>query len=228
MHATVAVSRELKCALLEGLSRGDHDAVMEAASLRRVPAKNQITKQGFPANRLFLLVKGCARYYYTTPDGGKLLLRWIEPGEILGALALTAKPTQYLVSVETVKDSEVLVWDRDVLRSLAREIPRLLDNALLISAEYLEWALTAYTALTCNTARERLAKVLISYGRAIGEESREGLLIDVTNEELANSAHITKYTTCRLLSEWQKNFAVAKRRGKILLLAPERLLIATR
>ena len=225
MHATAATRHELKCALLEGLSKRDYEAVMSAASWRRVPAKSQLTKQGYPADRLFLLVKGCARYYYSTPDGGKLLLRWIDPGEILGGFAITAKPTTYLVSVEMAKDSELLVWERNVLRALAREIPRLLDNALLISAEYLEWALAAYTALSCNTARERLAKVLVGYGRAIGEESREGLLIDVTNEELANSAHITKYTTCRLLSEWQKNRAVAKRRGKILLLAPERLLL---
>jgi CRP-like cAMP-binding protein len=48
---------------------------------------------------------------------------------------------------------------------------------------------------------------------------------DVTNEELASAANITPFTASRLLSKWQTSRAVVKRRGKILLRSPERLLL---
>jgi len=37
-----------------------------------------------PAERLFLLWKGRARYFYETPNGKKHILIWITPGRIFG------------------------------------------------------------------------------------------------------------------------------------------------
>jgi CRP-like cAMP-binding protein len=59
----------------------------------------------------------------------------------------------------------------------------------------------------------------------IGQKVPGGVEFDVTNEELASAANITPFTASRLLSEWQANNAVVKRRGKILLRSPGRLLL---
>ena len=54
-----------------------------------------------------------------------------------------------------------------------------------------------------------------------GHQVSGGIELDVTNEESAESAHITRYTTSRLISEWQKSGTIRKRKGKILLRTAE-------
>jgi CRP-like cAMP-binding protein len=211
--------------LLEGLPNRDRELVLAAATLRRVSANTAITRQGTPAVSLYMVVRGCARFFYDTSDGRKILLIWLAPGDLFGGAAMIAQPVNYLVSTEAVKDCELLVWDRAVIRGFAGRFPQITENALSIAAEYLGWSLTAHVALSCHTARERLARVLIGLARAIGKKVPDGIEIDVTNEELANAAQITPYTTSRVMSSWQRNRAVMKRRGKVVLCSPDRLLM---
>jgi len=42
---------------------------------------------------------------------------------------------------------------------------------------------------------------------------------------LANAANVTPFTASRLMSDWQRDRALVKRRGAILLRSPERLLL---
>jgi len=220
-----AALSDLKSRFFEGLAQRDLETIRAAATERRYHAGSVITNQGNPAEHLFLLTSGHARYFYLTPDGHKTLLLWLTPGELLGGAAFLAKPSRYLLSTEAVKASSFLVWDRATIRSLAAKYPRLLENALFMGSDYLAWYLADHVALVCKTARERLAQVLIHLAEVMGQKVLGGVEFDVTNEELASAANITPFTTSRLLSEWQTNRAVLKRRGKILLRAPERLLL---
>jgi CRP-like cAMP-binding protein len=213
--------------LFAGLTPKESEIILAAATFRRFPANFTITTQGSPANHLFLLIKGRARYFYTTSEGRKILLVWMAPGDVFGGVTILRKSAPYLVSCESVRDSEVLAWDRATIRRLAEKYPILFDNALSIAGEYLNWYMTAHVALSCHTARERLARALLGMSRAIGERVADGVEFDATNEELASAANITHYTASRLMSEWHKSRAVVKRRGKILLRCPERLLNPT-
>ncbi len=116
------------------------------------------------------------------------------------------------------------MWDRNTIRGLAARYPRLLDNGLSIASEYLAEHLESYLALTRHDARQRLVHVLTTIAPSIGHRVSDGVELDVTNEELANTANVTLFTASRLLSEWQRSGDVLKRRGKLLLRFPERLL----
>jgi len=210
--------------LLRGLEPQEIDLILTAARLRRFSAKSVITRQRESADRLLLLWKGRARYFYDSVDGKKLILSWITPGQILGAAALTLPPSTYLVSTEAVRDSTVLVWDGPTIRDLARRFPRLMMNAYLTSMDYLSWYVGAHAALTSQTARERLAHVLLAYA-PVGRKVSGGIELDVTNEELAEAANINLYTVSRLISEWHRTGAIRKHRGKVLLRSGKRLFL---
>jgi CRP-like cAMP-binding protein len=223
---TTALPSAVNLRFFEGLASQELEAVRLAATERRYLASSVITTQGNPADHLYLLTRGRARYFYITKSGRKTLLIWLTPGEILGTAAILSGPSEYLMSAEATKDSSFLVWDRAAIRDLAGKYPRLLENALLWGSNYLGWYVADRVALGCETARERLAQLLIQLAGVIGQESPEGVEFDVTNEELASAANITPFTASRLLSKWRTNGAVIKRRGKILLRSPERLLAA--
>jgi CRP-like cAMP-binding protein len=184
-----------------------------------------MTYQGEPADHLLLLWKGRARYFSETPNGKKLILIWITPGHTFGGASLVAQSSRYLLSSETVRDSVVLVWDRPTIRSFARRFPRLLENAIVSALDYLSWYIAAHAALCSQTARQRLASVLFGYTASMGQPVSGGTEFDVSNEELANAANITPYTTSRILSEWRKSGVIRKRRGKIIVRSSERLFL---
>ncbi len=214
----------VKSRFLEGLRPADLDYILARASQRQYSAGTVVTNQDDPANYFFLLTRGRGRYFYVTQGGQKLILHWFGPGETFGAFALLANPSNYLASTEMVKDSCVLTWDRRTILALAKRYPRLLENAFLTATDYLTVAITAHIALSCLDARQRLAEVLHNLASNFGQKVHHGTELEITNEELASAARLTLFTTSRILSEWERQGAILKSRGKVILLRyPERL-----
>ncbi len=177
--------------LLEGLSESAQNTILAAASYRRFSGHSVVASEGEPADHLFLVIKGSARYFVITP-----------------------------------KNSSVCVWERKTIRGLAARYPRLLENGLAIATDYLTWYLASHLGLLCHSARERLSHVLVSLANGLGTKCPDGIQLDITNEQLANTANITLFTASRLLSEWQRRGAVAKSRGRVVLRRPERLILS--
>lgn len=218
-----ATVEELKPRFLKGLTSAEMKAVLSAGTVKRFQANAIVTHEGSTASQIFLLLSGRARYFTMTPDGQKVLLMWLPPGEAFGGAAFLSRPEEYLVSTEVVMDCAVLMWNRTALRNLAERCPRLVENAMLLMFDYLVFYKAIHTSLICHTARQRLAQVLFNLATGIGQKVPEGIELDVRNEELANEANVTPFTTSRLLNEWQREGIVVKTRGKLLVISPRRL-----
>jgi CRP-like cAMP-binding protein len=104
----------------------------------------------------------------------------------------------------------------------------LLENMLVTASDFLTWHTTSYIGLACYTARRRVAQVLITLARTVGQEAPGGVAFQITNEELASASNVTPFTASRLMGAWQRDRALVKRRGKVLLVSPERLFLRTK
>lgn len=221
------VSSHLRSQFLEGLTPPDRKTILAAATQRQCAAHSVITNQGHPAEHLFLITKGRARQFYVTEEGKKLLLQWLGPGDLFGGRTVLSSRSSYLVSTEVLKNSSALVWDRATIRGLVARYPRLLENALLTASDYITWQLTSHISLAFYTARQRVAHVLMTLARTVGQDAPGGVALHITNEDLASAANVTPFTASRLISEWQRSHAMVKRRGEVLLRSPERLFSLT-
>ena len=219
---------KVRSPFLEGLSESEVDEILAAGRKRHYTAGSVISHQGEPAHHAYLLLKGRARFFITTPHGDKILLMWLPEGEAFGGAALHRDPWQYIVSTEAVKDSTVLAWDRATIRRLAYRYPQLLENCIVTAIEYLSFYVASHVALTCHTASQRVAAVLLNLANGIGHAVSRGTELNITNEELAQAANVTHFTASRILSEWQRDGALIKSRGKIVLLSPEKIALASR
>lgn len=208
---------------LQGLDEADVRTVLDAGTKRRFSSRSVIYEQGSQATEFFLLTTGHARYFSVSPDGRKMLLHWLIPGDVVGVAAILRTPSTYRVGAEAVKDSSMIIWSRPTIQALVDRYPRLLHNALAVGASYLDLYIAAHSALVSETARQRLGNVLARLAPAIGHETVGGIELQVTNEELASAANITPFTASRIVSEWQANNVITKRRGRIILHLPERL-----
>ena len=208
---------------LDGVEAADVKTILGAGTLRLFSAKSVMISQGDPAGQLFLLLTGRARRFFLTHDGQKIVLLRVLAGDVFGEMAILDRPANYLVSTEAVTNSRALVWSRSTIRSLCERYPRLVHNSLASSVDYLIYYRAAHVSLICNSAPQRLARILANLAEGIGHEVPGGVEFDIRNEELANEANVSVFTASRLLSAWQREGILLKRRGKVVLRFPNRL-----
>ena len=132
-------------------------------------------------------------------------------------------PSTYLVSTEAVNDTELLVWSRDRIRHLGWRYPRLLENALVTASAYLEWYVTTHLLLVSHSAPQRLAHIVLELANDVGRKTDDGVEIQITNEELADAANVTRFSASRLLAQWQRGGLVTKKRNRVVVHSPDRL-----
>jgi CRP-like cAMP-binding protein len=219
-----ALVEKLRPRLFQGLTPHEVKEILACGRLRQYPADAVISHEGHPADNLFLLLSGRARFFTITPNGDKALLFWAVPGDCPGGAAVLATRSDYILSAETVKPSRFLCWERASALELCRRYPRMMQNVLLIAYDYLVLYRSVHLSLACDSARQRVATVLVNLATGIGRKGPDGIELDINNEELANEAHVTHFTASRLMSEWQRNGMLIKKRGRVLLSSPERLL----
>jgi CRP-like cAMP-binding protein len=217
LQSNVLNGGEFHSKFFEGLPKNICQNILRAATFREAKARTIVTRQDDDAENVFMLMSGCARHFFVTHDGRKVLLLWLGSGDIVGGMALLPTPSKYLVSTELVKDSSMAVWRRPTALALTSQHPQLLQNALTIASEYMVWYIATHSALVSRTARERLALVLSELSQGIGRQTSEGIELPLRNEELADAANVTPFTVSRLLNHWQRNGALVKKRGKIML-----------
>src|SRR5438270_3005684 len=216
MTASESSARVIELApdLLQGMAPDDLANVLQAATLRRYPARSIIANEGHRADEIFLIIQGRARTFTITPKGERVLLLRIPAGDPSGGRALLARPTEYLVSTEAVTDCSALVWSRSSILFLTKQFPILLENALMIASEYFAVLRDLLVAASHHTASERIAQVLANLSREVGRKGFEGTVVNISNEDLANEANVTIFTVSRTLNQWQRKGLVVKRRGQ--------------
>ena len=173
---------------------------------------------------MYIVKTGCVNLYVVTEKGHRILLRRLLPGDAFGIAAFLAEPTGYLGSATAVRDAEVLAWARRDVRQLARAHPRLAENALRVALHYIALYAQRHISLVSDTAQERLAHALSGLASRTGHTVPAGLEVEIKNEDLASLADVSFFTASRIMKKWAGAGAVEKRRGRVLIRCPEKLL----
>ena len=211
--------------LLAGFKQPTRRSILAAAQIRRISAKQNIVTEGDRATHLFLVQSGRVRFYHLTKQGRLVLLAWLRPGDVIGLVATLESPFPYMATAEATSDCELLAWERSVIRKLVSRHPLLGENGLHIALGYLRNYVKRHIGLVTKTAEERLAETLLRLGDQSGKVHPHGIEIRATNDQLGALADISPFTASRVLSNWVRAGTVSKRRGRVLLHAPEALMI---
>jgi CRP/FNR family transcriptional regulator, nitrogen oxide reductase regulator len=216
----------VKSKLLASLDDTAIRQILDAAHVRRIAPKKDVTVGGGRPDHLFLLQAGRARFYKLTEPGSEILLLWTVPGDVIGLVSLLANPPAYMASSKTVSECEFRVWDHGTIRRLAKAYPQLAENGLRLAMHYLDVYMNRHVGIVTKNAESRLAEVLRQLATQAGEVRPWGVEIDITNEHLSSLSDISPFTASRLLSKWERDGRVSKQRGRLTLRAPESLMVA--
>jgi CRP-like cAMP-binding protein len=215
--SAAALPPGFRSTFFEGLTAPESKAVLAAARQETISPRQLLQREGEPATRLWLLVTGRAAAYRLAHDGGKLFLRWGLPGDPFGLATIVRAPARYLVTVEAVQEGSLLAWDLPSCRALVLRCPSLSKAVNSVVSNYLDGLIDALSARSFQTAEQRLARMLVVSARQLGRTGREGIELDLTNEQLAVTAQVSLFTATRKLSKWQDLGILKKHRGKIVL-----------
>jgi CRP/FNR family transcriptional regulator len=147
-----------------------------------------------------------------------------KPGEILGLTWAITGDDRHIIYA-TLAKTELLQITRDQFNDFIHTNP----NAALPLVDMLVDMYRIHSERILNleyrTVRERLVSFLLSMGRRFGQETPEGLLLDVPlrHQDIASSISATRETTGRELAALERQGLLKSKQSSIMLLDTDRL-----
>ncbi|HID34729.1 MAG TPA: Crp/Fnr family transcriptional regulator [Anaerolineae bacterium] len=210
--------------IFQGLSPKDYAWVLKAGRLKRTTAGERLFNQGDPSQVCYVILSGTVRLAQITPDGKRVIINIVGPGTQLGFLvALTGRP--YPISAEVIEESDSLVWDADVIRSLILKTPSQIMNVLEAFTDLIICLQRKVQQLSTERVEQRLAYSLLMLSDHLGKELDEGILINapLTHRDLAEMSGTNIYSVSRILHRWKEECIVVTGRKRIVICSPEQL-----
>jgi CRP/FNR family transcriptional regulator, cyclic AMP receptor protein len=175
--------------------------------------------EGQAPRGIFVLCTGQVKVSLSAGDGKTLILRIVEPGEVLG-LSATVSGHPYELTAETMEPCQVnFVKREDFLRFLKENSDACFRVAEQLSAKYNNTCHELRSLGLSHSAGEKLAKLLLEWGSRNGEsakiESRVRLALN--HEEMAQMIGTSRETVTRLFADLRKR-QIAQLKGSMLLI----------
>ena len=217
-------SKRLAGQLLMGLDDEALEAILGAGRERTFTASQILFRTGEPAEQLFLVRKGSLRFERVSSAGREVVMGVLVAGDVCGLGSLISENVDYYGTAVALETSQVIVWNRDAVKRLAKTYPLLSQNALQVALAYIGHFIERQLRLVSSTAEQRLAGTLIRLGTRSGNTTPAGIEITVTNELLASLSDVSPFTTSRAMQNWSRSGAITKGRGRVRITSPEKLL----
>jgi CRP/FNR family transcriptional regulator, polysaccharide utilization system transcription regulator len=150
---------------------------------------------------VYCLEKGKVKLTKFTPDGKSYITRLVKAGDLLGYRSfLTNEP--YSATAEVIEEATICFLDRNIFLQSLRQNPTFSLEMLEQLGSDLKTAEDKARDLAYKSVPERLAELLFTLKDSFGEDTPEGVRLDVrlTREELASMLGTTIETTVRNLT----------------------------
>ena len=209
----------------EGVAPADLDRILERARSQRVAKDEMVFEQEGEAHSFFLLLDGHVRVVKTTPDGQQVVVRYINPGELLGIAHALGRAT-YPASAIAAVDCVMLAWPGRLWAEFAA-FPNFSANTYKSVGTRLQDSQTRVVELSTERVEQRVAHALLRLVTQTGKKTDEGILIDfpISRQDIAEMTGTTLHTVSRLLTAWEEKGLVRSGRQKVTVVEPHRLLM---
>lgn len=175
--------------------------------------------EGQTPRGIFVLCKGRVRLSLCSSTGKTLIMKIVEPGEVLGLSAtVTGKP--YEVMAETTEPCQVnFVRREDFLHFLRQHSESGLRVAEQLSEKYYSACRDIRMLSLSHSSGEKLAKLLLDWSAETKQAANTDIRVrlKLTHEEIGQMIGTSRETVTRHIAEWKKR-KILWNRGPILLI----------
>ncbi len=187
------------------LSQGALKNLQQIRSTASYPTGAVLFVEGQAPRGVFVLCQGRAKLTASSADGKTLILKMVEPGEVLG-LGATVSGRNYEATVELLEPSQANFIRRDdFLKYLKEHGEVALRVAQQLSQNYHSaYEEIRFLGLSHSTA-EKVARLLLEWSQK-GQAGKDGVRMKVTltHEEIAQMIGTSRETVTRVFSDFKK------------------------
>src|SRR5438132_54375 len=199
----------------------------EPVALGKLYPRNAVLfSEGDTARGAYVLRTGGAKISISSADGKKLIMRIARPGDVLGLYAgLTGRPFE--ATAEMVEGGRIDFISRtDLLNLMGRQQSFSSDLVEMFSRQFSELVDNTRILLLSQSALEKLARLIVRWGRDFGERTGEGIRVQIllTQEEIAQIIGASRETVTRLFSTLKRDKIISVKRDALWIRDSEALI----
>ena len=215
----------LRAPLFAGLPPKVAVALRQRVRRRSFPAGTYLTREGEPADSLFVIERGLVRVSRTSRQGRELVLELVGAGEMIGELGVLEASGTQTADAMAVEATSCVALSRDDLRALVRATPELGLRLLATLVDHIhskdeELAEVAFLDLPGRLAH-KLLQLADQHGKPV--EGGVRIAVRVPQSELAAMVGSSRENVNRALGRFVTSGAVAIDRGSITILDADAL-----
>jgi CRP-like cAMP-binding protein len=211
-------------ALFAAMRPEELDEILRFASERRMRRGQMIFQRGDNGSSMMVVLSGRVRISSVSGDGKEVTLNVINPGEVVGELALLdGKPRSNDAAAS--EDTLLLVVERRYFMPFLAQNQDLMQRLLGVLCDKLRRTSVALEEIALFDLPIRLARVLLKLADDYGRPNQCGTRIDLklSQRDLSNLVAASRESVNKQLRAWRESGLIDLQDGFILLRRPAEL-----
>lgn len=194
------------------------DRLVSMSGLRHLQRGEILFTQGDEGDGLYAVHSGLVRIWLGSSSGKELTLGLMEPGDVIGEIALLDGLPRTANAV-AAEDTILLAIRRETFLALIREEPQLGVHVIELLCERLRRNTDMLGEFAFRDVRSRLANKLVELATGHGHSTPQGteIRLRLSQSELASMLGATREAVNKQLAAWAHQEIVAVERGRIVL-----------
>jgi CRP/FNR family transcriptional regulator len=207
-----------KIELFKNLSDDELKELDPYLTRESVKKKKEIFTEGDQPEWFYIVSKGKVKITKLSQEGKEIILELISPTDIFGGVAVL-RNFPYPANAVAMEDSEILKISRKNLMRLVDRFPNLMYCIALQLGDRMKSSYDSLKNIALERVEARIAALLLKLANKVGEETKEGLLIDMrlTKQDVADMVGTTVETSIRTFSKFKKQGLLSDADGKIII-----------
>lgn len=194
-----------KIPLLDGISAEQFRELVAVVEIKEFRRRQIVYLPGDPGEHVYFIQGGRVKCSKVSRDGKELTLDYHGPGEFFGELCVfDGTPREEMA--EAMKNAIVAVLPRENIRGLVTGDPQLAFRFARVLGDRRRHIETKLEHFVFRDVHAKLAALLLELGREYGQETEDGVKIDlkITHQEMANLIGSTRETISLALANFKK------------------------
>ncbi|HEX6111848.1 MAG TPA: Crp/Fnr family transcriptional regulator [Geminicoccaceae bacterium] len=194
------------------------DRLVAYMRLVRYPARTVLFRKGDPGSNMMVVVRGRVKVCSHSEDGKELVLNLINPGEVVGEIALLDGADRTADAV-TLTDTELLVLERRDFVPFLQRHPDACMRLFAVLCERLRRTSELLEEALFLEGSSRLAKRLAHLAEVFGKPVPGGVRIDIplSQQQLGSMVGMSRESMNKQLKQWRQEGLIRVEEGRYIL-----------
>ncbi|PKP69581.1 MAG: Crp/Fnr family transcriptional regulator [Alphaproteobacteria bacterium HGW-Alphaproteobacteria-5] len=202
------------------LFRGAPEAVLretQAVSFRkRIHAGDVLYRQGDPITSIYVVIVGRLCVTQTTPDGQRVIIRYLNPSEMAGYAAITGTES-YPGTATAIDDVHLIGWTPEAFRKLMTDHSLIAMNALAVLGTRYQDIQLRLREIATEKVEQRIAHTVLRLAEQAGRRTSRGIEITLplSRQDIAEMTGTNLHSVSRAMSAWENEGIVLSGRRRV-------------